>query len=182
MFTLKVPITTYVVLCWNIIEASLTNSVDPDQTAPTGAVWSGSTLFVSIHKLVSTDNFCRWHFLDSGFVSVFRVKPKKIFFCLLRKWCLLISSAHIQSHSRSFYFRSIHYELWSREQSDLGPYYLQYSRPQGFSYLSEVGARGLLNLGKSIWIIKVGKTWCSLKELDLNFKLIRSHGYKKLVV
>ena len=28
-----------------IFEASSTNSVDPDQTAPVGAVWSGSTLF-----------------------------------------------------------------------------------------------------------------------------------------
>ena len=29
---------------------------------------------------------------------------------------------------------------------------------QGFSYLSEVDARGLLNLGKkSIWTIKIGK-------------------------
>ena len=26
----------------------MANSVDPDQTAPTGAVWSGSTLFASI--------------------------------------------------------------------------------------------------------------------------------------
>ena len=32
-------------------EASLTNSVDPDQTAPIGAVCSGSTLFASILKL-----------------------------------------------------------------------------------------------------------------------------------
>ena len=29
---------------------------------------------------------------------------------------------------------------------------------QGFSYLFEVGARGLLSLGKSICIIKIGKT------------------------
>ena len=31
----------------------MTNSVDPDQTAPMGAVCSGSTLFASILKLVS---------------------------------------------------------------------------------------------------------------------------------
>ena len=31
----------------------MANSVDPDQTAPIGAVSSGSTLFASIHKLVS---------------------------------------------------------------------------------------------------------------------------------
>ena len=28
---------------------------------------------------------------------------------------------------------------------------------KGYSYLAEVGARGLLNLGKSIWTIKLGK-------------------------
>ena len=28
----------------------MTNSVDPDQTAPIGAVCSGSTLFASIHN------------------------------------------------------------------------------------------------------------------------------------
>ena len=31
----------------------MTNSVDPNQTAPIGAVLSGSTLFASILKLVS---------------------------------------------------------------------------------------------------------------------------------
>ena len=31
----------------------MTNSVDPAQTAPVGAVWSGSTLFASILKFVS---------------------------------------------------------------------------------------------------------------------------------
>ena len=29
----------------------MANSVDPDQTAPIGAVWSASTLFVSIFNL-----------------------------------------------------------------------------------------------------------------------------------
>ena len=41
------------VVCWNI-----TNSVDPDQTAPVGAVWSGSTLFASMFLLnKKTDTF-----------------------------------------------------------------------------------------------------------------------------
>ena len=31
--------------------ASQTNSVDPDQTAPVGAVWSGSTMFASMLML-----------------------------------------------------------------------------------------------------------------------------------
>ena len=35
-------------VCWNVLEASMANSVDPDQTAPIGEVWSGSTLFASI--------------------------------------------------------------------------------------------------------------------------------------
>ena len=42
---------------------------------------------------------------------------------------------------------------------------------QGFSYLSEAGARGLLNLGeKSIWTIILGKL-----ELDRHFKWIKNH-------
>ena len=51
MLTLNAPITTKVV-CFsrllNVLEASMANSVDPDQTAPIGAVCSGSTLFASI--------------------------------------------------------------------------------------------------------------------------------------
>ena len=36
----------------------MANSVDPDQTAPIGAVCSGSTLFGSIHNLsVMLDNY-----------------------------------------------------------------------------------------------------------------------------
>ena len=49
---------------------SMTNSVDPDQTAPIGAVCSGSTLFASILKCVknarqffAADEFSRRHFL-----------------------------------------------------------------------------------------------------------------------
>ena len=52
----------------------MTNSVDPDQTAPIGAVCSGSTLFASILKLVSNvrqlfaaDDFSRHHFSDAFF-------------------------------------------------------------------------------------------------------------------
>ena len=36
----------------------MTNSVDPDQTAPIGAVWSGSTLFASnLNLSVMLDNY-----------------------------------------------------------------------------------------------------------------------------
>ena len=37
-------------VCLNVYEASMANSVDPDQTAPIGADCSGSTLFPSIPK------------------------------------------------------------------------------------------------------------------------------------
>ena len=50
----------------------MTNSMDPDQTAPIGAVCSGSTLFASILKLVgnvrqlfAADDFSRRHFSDA---------------------------------------------------------------------------------------------------------------------
>ena len=49
--TLNAPITTRVVCLSRLLkclEASLANSVDPDQTASIGAVCSGCTLFVSI--------------------------------------------------------------------------------------------------------------------------------------
>ena len=41
------------VVCWNILESYYSNSVGPDQTAPVGAVWSGSTLFASLLTLVT---------------------------------------------------------------------------------------------------------------------------------
>ena len=53
----------------------MTNSVDPDQTAPIGAVSSVSILFASILKLVSNvrqlfaaDDFSRRHFSDAFFL------------------------------------------------------------------------------------------------------------------
>ena len=59
LLTLNGPIPTNVfcfVVCWNVLELSLKNSVDPDQkkivssdqTNSVGAVWSRSTLFVFI--------------------------------------------------------------------------------------------------------------------------------------
>ena len=55
------------------------NSVDPDQTAPLGAVCSGSTLFASMLKLVSNvrqlfaaDNLSRRHFSDAFFLGALR--------------------------------------------------------------------------------------------------------------
>ena len=59
----------------------MTNSVDPDETAPTGAVSSGATLFASILKFVSNvrqlfaaDDFSRRHFSDAFFLGALRVK------------------------------------------------------------------------------------------------------------
>ena len=49
-----------------IFEAPYTNSVDPDQTAPVGAVWSGSTMFASmlmLNRHFQMQLFC-WHFKD----------------------------------------------------------------------------------------------------------------------
>ena len=40
-----------------IFEAFLTNSVEPDQTAPVGAVLSGSTLFASKDMLTDKQTF-----------------------------------------------------------------------------------------------------------------------------
>ena len=54
--TLKVSITTKVVCFCHLLKcflSFLTNSVDSDQTASAGAVWSGSTLFVPILTFIS---------------------------------------------------------------------------------------------------------------------------------
>ena len=62
----------------------MTNSVDPDQTA---AIGSGSTLFASIHELVSNvrqlfaaDDFSRRHFFSCIFLGAFsaNVQPKHL--------------------------------------------------------------------------------------------------------
>ena len=49
-----------------IFEATKTNRVDPDQTAPVGAVWSGSTMFASmlmLNRHFQMQLFC-WRFKD----------------------------------------------------------------------------------------------------------------------
>ena len=55
----------------------MTNSVDPDQTAPIGAVCSGSTLFASMLKFVinfrqlfAADDFSRQHFQMHFFLTL----------------------------------------------------------------------------------------------------------------
>ena len=57
------------------------NGIHPDQAAPIGPVWSGSTLFASMHKFVSNvrqlfaaDDFSRCHFSDAFFLGALRVR------------------------------------------------------------------------------------------------------------
>ena len=58
----------------------MANSVDPDQTAPIGAVCSGSTLFASIQfvsnvrQFFAADDFSRRHFQMHFFLGALRVK------------------------------------------------------------------------------------------------------------
>ena len=50
----------------------MANSVDPDQTAPTGAVCSGSTLFASIpNSSVMLGIFCSRRFQQTTFSDTF---------------------------------------------------------------------------------------------------------------
>ena len=39
----------------------MANSVDPDQTVPSGAVWSGSTLFVQTLRLITVFFMLQFH-------------------------------------------------------------------------------------------------------------------------
>ena len=54
----------------------MANSVDPDQTAPIGAVCSGATMFASIlNSLVMLGNYLQQTtFLDAFFLGALRVK------------------------------------------------------------------------------------------------------------
>ena len=57
----------------------MSNSVEPDQTAPIGAVCSGSTLFASIfdssvsRQLFAAGDFSRQHFQMHFFLNALRV-------------------------------------------------------------------------------------------------------------
>ena len=60
-----------------IFEASYTNSVDSDQTAPVGAVWSGATMFASmlmLNRHFQMQLFCRRFIKDyiMCFASILR--------------------------------------------------------------------------------------------------------------
>ena len=80
--TLKAPIATKVPASrLQKCLRSLYDSVNPDQTAPIGAVWSGSILFASILKFVSkvrqllaADDLSRRHFQMHFFLAALRIK------------------------------------------------------------------------------------------------------------
>ena len=54
----------------------MASSVDPDQTAPIGAVCSGSILFASIlnSSVIAVDDFSRRHFQTHFFLGALRAK------------------------------------------------------------------------------------------------------------
>ena len=64
----------------------MANSVDPDQTAPIGAVCSGSTLFASIllkfvsnvRQLFAVDDFSRRHFQMHIFLGALKVNQSHL--------------------------------------------------------------------------------------------------------
>ena len=57
----------------------MANSVDPDQTAPIGAVCSGSTLFAfsNVWQLFAADDLSRGHFQKHFLLGALRVKAKQ---------------------------------------------------------------------------------------------------------
>ena len=71
----------------------MANSVDPDQTAPIGTVWFGSTLFASmLNSSVMLGNylqqtFSRRHFQMHFFLGALRVKKSiKVNFIFNYQW------------------------------------------------------------------------------------------------
>ena len=85
----------------------MATSVDPDQTAPIGAVCSGPTLFASILNssvmLVAADDFSRRHFQMHFFLGALRVKFRTLWKVIDIILCLKnvksIYSWYSQSHT-----------------------------------------------------------------------------------
>ena len=71
----------------------MTNSVDPDQTAPIGAVCSGSTLFALIHVLNSSvmlGNYLQQTTsADDIFRCTFFLGTLRVNICKLNKWLII---------------------------------------------------------------------------------------------
>ena len=110
MLILKVPIATKGIF-WNVLEASSTNSVDPDQTAPIGAVWSGSTLFASLLALVNNVRKSMQQKTDRQQFSALRFNSMVLgnvscFWCLCwlfqehYHWIRIRNDVHQQNHQQ----------------------------------------------------------------------------------
>ena len=78
IFAKAIPMSNCCLLCLLSVSLKVTvaNSVDPDQTAPLGAVWSGSTLFACMQKVClkslqedAADDINRWHFQTQVFLA-----------------------------------------------------------------------------------------------------------------
>ena len=85
ILTTKASITTKFV-CFKCLEASLANSVDPDQTAPIGTVRSGPCcLFLYFNSSVKLGNYLIWSLL---FVSILEfISEVRQFFDLVHAVC-----------------------------------------------------------------------------------------------
>ena len=75
----------------------MANSVDSDQTAPKGAVCSGSMLFASILNLsvmsgnyFAADNFSRQHFQMHFFLGALRVNVKMLVMAKKHQICSIL--------------------------------------------------------------------------------------------
>ena len=86
----------------------MANSVDPDQTAPIGAVCSGSMLFhtdlfwvhavcfcteffSNVRQLFAADDFSRRHFQMHFFLGALRIKPLFLTLYSIFSWNLMCS-------------------------------------------------------------------------------------------
>ena len=57
----------------------MTNSVDPDMTAPIGHVGFYTKLVSNVRQLFAADDFSRHHFSDVFFLGALRVKKFDLF-------------------------------------------------------------------------------------------------------
>ena len=69
----------------------MANSVDPDQTAPLGAVWSGAMLF-AYPVCHFVNNFGVWNF------TTFTVHHKPKLHCVYLKWYTLYTQACLSKY------------------------------------------------------------------------------------
>ena len=65
-FILFSPKFCFLCTCWLKIHCEMTNSLDPDQTAPSGAVWFGSALFAYVILSDTLETEILGHLLYTG--------------------------------------------------------------------------------------------------------------------